>query len=99
MTAAKRGDLVKIHQIVLEPDQRPDTLPACTRAVPYEGWIKGFLMDESANIGDEVRIETFIGREISGTLYEVNPIYDHNFGVAPKELLRVGNEAKNKLTG
>lgn len=99
MTAAKRGDLVKIHQIVLEPDQRPDTLPACTRAVPYEGWIKGFLMDESANIGDEVRIETFIGREISGTLYEVNPIYDHNFGVAPKELSRVGNEAKNKLNG
>jgi len=99
MTAAKRGDLVKIHQIVLEPDQRPDTLPACTRAVPYEGWIKGFLMDESANIGDEVRIETFIGREISGTLCEVNPIYDHNFGVAPKELLRVGNEAKNKLNG
>lgn len=99
MTDAKRGDLVKIHQIILEPDQRPDTLPACTKAVPYEGWIKGFLMDERANIGNQVRIETFIGREISGTLYEVNPVYDHNFGIAQKELLLIGKEARNRLSG
>ncbi|MBW2058902.1 MAG: 2-amino-4-ketopentanoate thiolase [Deltaproteobacteria bacterium] len=99
MTDAKRGDLVKIHRIILEPDQRPDTLPDSTRAVPYEAWIKGFLLDEEAEIGEEVRIETLIGREMSGTLCEVNPIDDHSFGVAPRELLPIGKEARGQLTG
>ena len=97
MSDAKRGDLVQVHKIVLEPDQRPDHLPSCTKAVPYECWIKGFLLDESANIGDEVRIETFIGREISGTLHQVNPIYNHNFGGPQKEIIYIGNEVRKQL--
>ena len=97
MADAKRGDLVQIHKIILEPSQRPDTLPACTRSVPYECWIKGFLVDEDANLGDEVKIETFIGREISGELYQVNPTYDHNFGAPQRELVAIGNEAHHEL--
>lgn len=97
MADAKRGDLVEIHKAILKPDQRPDTLPSSTKLVPYEGWIKGFLMDENANIGDEVKIETFIGREISGILTRVNPIYDHHFGTPQKELLSVGDEARDHL--
>lgn len=95
MADAKRDDLVQIHKIILEPDQRPDNLPARTKSVPYECWIKGFLVDENANIGDEVTIQTFIGREISGILYQVNPVYDHNFGEPQKELLSIGNEVRN----
>ena len=94
---AKRGDLVQIHKIVLEPDQRSDNLPSCTKSVPYECWIKGFLIDEDADMGGEVRIQTFIGREISGVLCQVNPIYDHNFGEPQKELLSIDNEARRQL--
>jgi hypothetical protein len=97
MAIAKRGDLVQIHTIILPPDQRPDSLPSCTKSVPYECWIKGFLMDDNADIGDEVRIQTFIGRETSGTLYQVNPIYDHNFGCTQETLLPIGKEAINRL--
>ena len=97
MADAKRGDLVQIHRVVLEPSQRPDRLPSCTKSVSYECWIKGFLVDEDASIGDEVKIETFIGRQISGELYQVNPTYDHNFGVPQKELLAIGNEARQQL--
>ena len=97
MSDAKKGDLVQVHKIVLKPDQRPDTLPECTRAVPYEGWVKGFLLNESANFGDEVKIETLIGREISGVLTQVNPTYDHNFGTPQKELVYIGNESRRKL--
>ncbi len=97
MADAKRGDLVQIHKIILEPDQRPENLPSSTKSVPYECLIKGFLIDEDANIGDEVKIETFIGREISGTLYQANPTYDHNFGEPQKELLSIGNEVKKEL--
>lgn len=95
---ATRGDLVQIHKVILKPEQRPENLPECTKAVSYEAWIKGFLLDDKAKVGDTVRIETFIGRELSGTLEVVNPIYDHNFGKPRPELLRIGMEVKKQRT-
>ena len=97
MPDAHKGDLVQIHQVILEPDQRPENLPSSTRSVPYECWIKGFLLDDRADLGNIVRIETLIGREISGTLCQVNPTYDHNFGAPQKELLSIGGEARRQL--
>jgi hypothetical protein len=97
MPDAKKGDLVQIHKVILDPNQRPDSLPESTRSVSYECWVKGFLINESVNIGDEVKIETFIGREISGILEQVNPVYNHNFGVPQKELLSIGRESRKKL--
>jgi len=89
---ARRGDLVQIHKIILTPEQRSQDLPASTKAVPYEAWIKGFLLEDRAKIGSTVRIETFIGREISGTLVEINPVYSHNFGKPRPELFHCGKE-------
>jgi 2-amino-4-ketopentanoate thiolase alpha subunit len=97
MSDAKKGDLVQIHKIILKPDQRSNNLPASSRSVNYECWIKGFLLDENAKIGETARIETFIGREISGELYQVNPVYEHNFGAPQKEILSIGNEVKHQL--
>jgi hypothetical protein len=97
MADAKKGDLVQIHKIILKPDQRPDNLPDSSKSVNYECWIKGFLLDENARIGDLVRIETFIGRELRGTLFQVNPVYDHNFGAPQKEILSIGKEVKLQL--
>jgi hypothetical protein len=94
ITSAHKGDLVQIHKVILTPEQRPADLPAPTKAVPYEAWIKGFLLDNKAKIGDTVRIETFIGRELSGTLVGINPVYDHNFGKPRPELLSIGKEVK-----
>ena len=94
---ALKGDLVQIHKVILTPEQRPENIPASTKAVPYEGWIKGFLLDKEARIGDTVRIETFIGRQLSGTLVEVNPVYDHNFGKPQPALLSAGMEAKKRI--
>ena len=97
MVDARRGDLVQIHKIILKPGDRAPNLPADTCVVPYEGWIKGFLMDEDASLGDEVRVETFIGRKCVGILHAVNPVYDHNFGAPQQELLSIGKEAKQQL--
>jgi len=97
MVDAKRGDLVQVHRIILPPHQRPDNLPSSTKSVPFECWIKGFLIDDAAKVGDQVRIQTFIGREISGTLCEVNPIYDHSFGEPQTELLPIGSEVNKQL--
>jgi hypothetical protein len=96
MADAKKGDLVQIHRVILEPGERPGTLPDCTKSVPYECWIKGFLLNSQATLGEEVQIETFIGREISGTLVSVHPAYDHSFGLPQKELLSIGRELRKK---
>ena len=94
---AQRGDLVQIHKVILTPEQRPENIPESTKAVPYEAWIKGFLLDKQARIGDIVKIETFVGREVSGNLTEVNPIYSHNFGKPQPALLTLGMEVKKRI--
>lgn len=94
---ALRGDLVQIHKVILTPEQRPENIPECTKGVPYEAWIKGSLLDEKAKVGDTVRIETFIRRQLSGTLVEVNPEYTHHFGKPQPTLLAVGMEAKKQI--
>ena len=96
---AKRGDWVRIHNIVLNVGERADNIPEDTQNVPLEMWDKGFLINEEANIGDLVEVETYIGRKIEGELLEVNPYYEHDFGKAVPELLYIGRQARELLEG
>lgn len=89
---ARAGDWVQIHRIVLTPQQRPDTLPEETRAVPLEMRTKGWLVTDMASVGDEVTIRTAVGRDMQGRLIAVNPVYGHDFGQAVPELLAAGDE-------
>ncbi|WP_353094040.1 2-amino-4-oxopentanoate thiolase subunit OrtA [Tissierella praeacuta] len=95
---AKRGDWVRIHNIVLEVGQRATTIPGDTQNVPLEMWVKGFLLNDSANIGDKVKVETYIGRTVEGNLLEVNPYYKHDFGKCVPELLYIGRQARELLS-
>ena len=94
---AKRGDWVRIHKIILEVGQRASNIPEDTQKVPLEMWDKGFLLEEEANIGEEVEVETYIGRFVKGRLIEVNPYYKHDFGKSVPELLYIGRQARNIL--
>lgn len=94
---AKKGDWVRIHTIVLTPDERAPQVPDDTKEVPLELWDKGFLLDETASIGDTVEIETYIGRKIKGTLLEVNPVYKHNYGNFVPELMYIGRQLREVL--
>ncbi|MDN5343769.1 2-amino-4-oxopentanoate thiolase subunit OrtA [Oceanotoga sp. DSM 15011] len=89
---AFKGDWVQIYFIALEPDERAEHLPEDTKKVPLEVRIKGFLMNEEAEINDEVIIKTVIGREVKGKMIEINPVYKHNFGEPIPELLNISNE-------
>lgn len=89
MSTVSRGTWVQIEQIVLDPAERAPTLPEDTRRVPYVLRVSGFLL-EDAGIGDEARIRTLIGRELSGALTTVNPGYSHSFGETVPELLDIG---------
>ena len=91
---AFNGNLVQIHKVILTPEQRTEGIPESTKDNPYEVWIKGFLMDDEARIGDTVRIRTFIGRQLSGTMVEVNPVYTHDFGNPHLALLAIAIEVE-----
>lgn len=94
---AKKNDWVRIHKVILEVGQRAPNIPEETQRVPLEMWDKGFLLNESANIGDEVEVETYIGRKVTGTLIEVNPYWDHDYGKAVPEILYIGKQARELL--
>lgn len=95
---AKCGDWVRVYNVVLEVGQRASNVPEDTQNVPLEMWDKGFLLDEEAKIGDKVKVETYIGRTVEGTLLEVNPYYEHDFGKAVPELLYIGRQARELLS-
>ncbi len=94
---AYQGDLVQIMSVVLAPADRPESLPPSTRAVPYQCWIKGLLVDERARVGDQVTIESLIGRRLAGTLSALGPTYDHGFGRPRPELLPAAALARTWL--
>lgn len=95
---AKKGDWVRIHRNVLEPAGRAASVPDDTKKVPLEMWVKGHLT-EDAEIGGECRIITRTGREEHGTLLEVNPQYEINFGDFVPEVLGIDDQLREALFG
>jgi hypothetical protein len=94
----KKGEWVRIHKTILEPSERAPQVPEDTKKVPLEMWDKGFLQAD-ANIGDEVTIETVTGRQESGTLIEVNPYYEHDYGKFVPELLVIDKQVREIVFG
>ncbi|NLN48130.1 MAG: 2-amino-4-ketopentanoate thiolase [Clostridiales bacterium] len=95
---AKKGDWVQIHQIVLKPEERAEHLPADTKEVPLELWVKGFAQHD-AKIGEEIEIKTVTGRTVVGELFAINPRYVHDFGNYVPELTKVDMQLKDELFG
>ena len=94
----KKGTWVRIHKIILEPSERAPQIPEDTREVPLEMWDKGFLLMD-ADMGDEVSVETVTGRTETGTLIEVNPYYEHDFGKFIPELLSIDKQVREIVFG
>ncbi len=93
-----KGEWVRIHKIILEPEERAPQVPEDTRKVPLEMWVKGYLQAD-AEIGDEVVIETVTGRMETGTLVEVDPAYGHSFGSFIPELLTIDRQVREIVFG
>ncbi len=94
----KKGEWVRIHKIILKAEERTGKLPADTQACPLEMWTKGYLLAD-AEIGDEVEIESVNGRHETGTLIEVNPYYEHDYGKCIPELLAIDKQVRGILYG
>ena len=89
---AKKGDWVRIHSVILTPDERSNAVPEDTKRVPLELWTKGYLTAD-AELGEEACVITRTGRVVSGELVEVDPHYTHSFGDFVPELQQAGDEA------
>lgn len=89
---------VEIWRIVLDKGARAPQVPADTQQVPLEMKVKGFLLSET-KIGQQAEIITPIGRKFTGKLVAVNPAYTHNFGEPIAELLPIGREVRQVLSG
>ena len=96
---AKRGDWVQIEKILLNPEERTAPLPEDTKKTPLKMRLKGFLVNKEANIGDNVEIETLIGRKVEGKLVAINPKYEHDFGEPVPEIITIGIELREILEG
>ncbi len=94
-TMVKKSEYVEIKIVALNKDERAENLPNDTKNLPYEGKIRGYLTSDS-NIGDEVTIETPIGRKINGILLKKVGKYEHNFGEPIRELIDIGKKIREK---
>lgn len=94
----KKGEWVRIYKVILQPSERAPQVPDDTKKVPLELWVKGYLQ-EDAEIGDEVEIETVTGRKETGKLLEVNSFYKHDFGNFIPELLAIDKQVRGIVFG
>jgi 2-amino-4-ketopentanoate thiolase alpha subunit len=90
------GSLVDIGRTVLKAGARAPRVPDDTAGVPLEMKVKGILCADG-NIGEEVEIETPVGRRMKGTLLEACPAYTHCFGPPVPELALIGRELRALL--
>ena len=93
---AKKGDWVRIHSVVLKADERTAKLPEDTQKCDLEQWTKGFLQ-EDAEIGEEVTVETAVGRLEKGTLIDDAPYYDHSYGKFVPELIQIDKIIREEM--
>mgnify|MGYP001637564732 CR=1 FL=1 len=96
---AKRGDWVRIHSVVLKAEERTAKLPEDTQKCDLQQWTKGTLQDETAEIGDEVTVETAVGRLVKGTLLEVGPYYTHSYGKFVPEIIEIDKQLREIMFG
>lgn len=92
-----KGQWVRVYKVVLSASQRSANLPEDTKKVPMEMWDKGFLINDEAKIGDQVQVETIVGRIIEGELVELNPSYEINYGECITETLYIGKQLREMI--
>lgn len=97
MISAKQGDWVEIQNVVSNPDKGIKNLRNNKKETPSVQWIRGFMLTKEATIGDEVEIETMVGRNAKGCLCSVNPRYIYDSGEPIKELIQVKMELQKEI--
>ncbi len=93
-----KGTWVEVEEVVLYPEDRSTAIPEETKKTPLKIWAKGFLQEDS-ELGKRAEIKTVTGRIIEGTITEVEPRFQHDFGDFIAEIMYIGPQAKEILWG
>ncbi|MDD5927405.1 MAG: 2-amino-4-oxopentanoate thiolase subunit OrtA [Firmicutes bacterium] len=96
---AKKGDWVRIHNIVLRAEDRTAKIPEDTQKCDLEMWVKGSLIEDEAQVGDIVTVETATGRKEKGVLLEENPHYTHSYGDFVPEIIEIDKRLRKIMSG
>lgn len=96
---AKKGDWVRIRSVVLKAEERTAKIPEDTKKCDLLQWTKGFLQNETAEVGQQVTVKTAADRIIEGTLVEEAPYYKHNYGVFIPEIIEIDKQLREIMYG
>lgn len=96
---AKKGERVRVHNIVLKAGERTAKIPEDTKKCDLEMWVKGALTEENAKIGDIVTVETAAGRLQKGILSEENPNYTYSYGDFVPEIVEIDKRLRRIMAG
>lgn len=91
----KKGEFVRIEKTILQPEERTSKIPEDTKSTPFKMWTKGVLQND-CEIGGEATIVSVCGRQDTGTLVEVNPFYELNYGKFLPEMVEIDKVIKNE---
>ena len=90
MSKIPTGTWVEVERSLFCSDRSAASRPLEPAKVPsYLLRVSGFLLEE-AELGQQVRIRTIIGKVHLGKLRIQSPSYGHSFGHTVPELLKVG---------
>lgn len=93
----EKNTWVEVEECILKSEERSSNLPEDTRNTDLMMWLRGFLIDDLAEIGDDVTIKTLSGRKVSGKLCDAKPRHQYDYGDTVVELIEVGEELKKAL--
>ncbi|HKL10525.1 MAG TPA: 2-amino-4-oxopentanoate thiolase subunit OrtA [Clostridia bacterium] len=99
MKKATKGTWVEIENIVLNVGERAPQVPEDTKKTPLVMWTKGLLVDEEAEIGEEVSVKTLSDRVAKGKMTAINPRFEHDFGKPVDVLIETGISLKKEMGG
>lgn len=92
----KKGTWVEVEEIVLTPEDRSQSIPDETKKTPLKSWVRGNCLND-CEIGDEVEVETNVGRLAKGKVVDVEPGYYHSFGKYIGEIGYIGKQAREMI--
>ena len=89
----KKGTWVEIEKIVLKPEDRAANIPEETKKTPIKSFVRGKCLSD-CELGDEVQVETNIGRIAKGNVVIIEPGYYHTYGKYVEEISNIGKQAR-----
>jgi hypothetical protein len=92
----KKGTWVEVEETVLTPEERAKNIPEETKKTPLKCWIRGNCLND-CELGNEVSVETNVGRIAKGKVVDVEPGYYHSFGKYVGELGHIGKQARDMI--